>query len=131
MAAITQIRYKHSDGRAYYDKKLAEGKTPKEALRALNRQISDVIYNRLMADAAHAAAASTQGPGGHAGTTLSPARLAHTPNASSSAKPLPGLTSPYGLSLVHRSRPPHARRKVPEPLVTEASFWTAMERRAA
>jgi transposase len=67
MAAITQIRYKHSDGRAYYDKKLAEGKTPKEALRALNHQISDVIYNRLTADAAHAAAASTQGPGGHAG----------------------------------------------------------------
>jgi transposase len=41
MAAITQIRYKHSDGRAYYDKKLAEGKRPKEALRALKRQISD------------------------------------------------------------------------------------------
>jgi transposase len=34
MAAITQIRYRHTKGRAYYDKKLAEGKTPKEALRA-------------------------------------------------------------------------------------------------
>src|SRR5215469_3305557 len=66
MAAITQIRYKHADGRAYYDKKIAEGKTPKEALRALKRQISDAIYNRLKADAARAAA-STQGPGGHAG----------------------------------------------------------------
>jgi hypothetical protein len=32
MAAVTQIRYRyrHSDGRAYYDRKLAEGKTPKE-----------------------------------------------------------------------------------------------------
>ena len=29
MAAITQIRHSHSQGRAYYDKKLAEGKTPK------------------------------------------------------------------------------------------------------
>ena len=29
MAAITQIRSKHSQGRAYYDKKLAEGKTGK------------------------------------------------------------------------------------------------------
>jgi transposase len=56
MAAITQIRYKHSDGRAYYDKKLAEGKTPKEALRALKRQISDAIYKHLKADAARAAA---------------------------------------------------------------------------
>jgi len=26
MAAVTQIRHKHSDGRAYYDKKIAEGK---------------------------------------------------------------------------------------------------------
>src|SRR6266508_5369520 len=26
MAAITQLRYKHSQGRAYYEKKLAEGK---------------------------------------------------------------------------------------------------------
>ncbi len=37
MAAITQIRHRHSDGRAYYDKKLAEGKTGKEALRCLKR----------------------------------------------------------------------------------------------
>ncbi|HYB13908.1 MAG TPA: IS110 family transposase [Streptosporangiaceae bacterium] len=67
MAAITQIRYQHSDGRAHYDKKKAEGKTPKEALRALKRQISDAIYKRLKADAARAAAADAQGPGGHAG----------------------------------------------------------------
>ena len=64
MAAITQIRYKHSEGRAYYDKKIAEGKTPKEALRALKRQISDAIYRCLKADAA---GAGGQGPGGHAG----------------------------------------------------------------
>ena len=65
MAAITQIRYRHSRGRAYYDKKRAEGKTGKEALRALKRQISDAIYKRLKADAARAA--SKQGPGGHPG----------------------------------------------------------------
>ncbi len=64
MAAVTQVRYRHSDGRAYYDKKLAEGKTPKEALRALKRQISDAIYKHLKADAARRA----QGPGGHGGT---------------------------------------------------------------
>ena len=38
MAAITQIRHRHSDGRAYYEKKLAEGKTHKEALRSLKRR---------------------------------------------------------------------------------------------
>jgi hypothetical protein len=30
MAAITQLRHKHSQGRAYYDKKVAEGKTHKD-----------------------------------------------------------------------------------------------------
>jgi transposase len=39
MAAITQIRHKRSDGRAYYQRKLAEGKTRKEALRCLKRRI--------------------------------------------------------------------------------------------
>ena len=56
MAAVTQIRYRHSKGRAYYEKKLAEGKTPKEALRALKRQVSDAIYAALQADARKAAA---------------------------------------------------------------------------
>jgi transposase len=51
MAAITQLRHKHSEGRAYYDKKLAEGKTHKEALRSLKRKISDAIFARLQADA--------------------------------------------------------------------------------
>jgi transposase len=31
MAAVTQIRYRHTKGRACYDKKLAEGKTPKRS----------------------------------------------------------------------------------------------------
>jgi Transposase IS116/IS110/IS902 family len=31
MAAVTQIRYRHSDGHAYYDKKIAEGKTPQRS----------------------------------------------------------------------------------------------------
>jgi transposase len=43
MAAITQVRHRHSDGRAYCDRKIAEGKTPKEALRSLKRRISNAI----------------------------------------------------------------------------------------
>jgi transposase len=66
MAAVTQVRYLHSEGRAYYDKKLAEGKTAKEALRALKRQVSDAFYKHLKADAARAAGRSSS-PGGHAG----------------------------------------------------------------
>ncbi len=66
MAAVTQIRHRHSEGRAYFDKKLAEGKTRKEALRALKRQISDAIFARLQADARRAAA-GVKGPGGQPG----------------------------------------------------------------
>jgi transposase len=60
---------KHSDGRAYYQRKLAEGKTHKEALRCLKRRISDAIYARLRADARKA------GPGGQPGN-LSVSRAA-------------------------------------------------------
>ena len=65
MAAVTQIRYRHSQGRAYYDKKRAEGKTGKEALRALKRQISDAIFACLQADARRVTSAN--GPGGQPG----------------------------------------------------------------
>jgi transposase len=60
MAAVTQIRNPGSEGRAYYDRKLTEGKTRKEALRALKRRVSDTIYARLQADAR--AARRTHGP---------------------------------------------------------------------
>ena len=49
MAAITQIRH-DTPGRIYYDKKRAEGKSKKEALRALKRRISTVVYQRLLVD---------------------------------------------------------------------------------
>src|SRR2546423_13400655 len=38
MAAVTQISHRHSDGRAYYERNLAGGQTPKEALRSLKRR---------------------------------------------------------------------------------------------
>jgi hypothetical protein len=111
MAAITQIRYKHSEGRAYYDKKIAEGKTPKEALRALKRQISDVIYKRLKADAARAAAASTQGPGGHAGNDSVASAAGSHPERQLFGEATPGLA----LTLRSRSHQQkaisHGRRK--------------------
>ncbi len=67
MAAVTQIRYRHSPGRTYYDKKLAEGKTGKEALRCLKRQISDAIFACLQADARRAATVAAKSPGGQPG----------------------------------------------------------------
>ena len=66
MAAVTQIGHRHSEGRACYEKKLAEGKTPKEALRSLKRQISNAMFACLQAGARRAAARA-EGPGGQPG----------------------------------------------------------------
>ena len=114
MAAVTQIRHAHSPGRAYFDRKIAEGKTGKEALRALKRQLSDAIYARLQADAAprRGAPVEARAREGNRGTALSPARPAHTPGAGSSDKPLPDHNPAYGQPPQHagqckqpRSRP--------------------------
>jgi len=51
MAAVTQIRHAHSPGRGYYDRKRAEGKTPREALRTLKRRLSDIVWRCLIDDA--------------------------------------------------------------------------------
>ena len=48
---IRQIRsVSGKPGRAYVDRKVAEGKTEKEAIRALKRQLSNVVYRRLVAN---------------------------------------------------------------------------------
>jgi transposase len=94
IAAIVQIRH-DTEGRAYYRRKLAESKTPMEALRCLKRRLSDAVYRQLVADA-HAdfeAQATTDetGPGGHSGATpQSSAADLSTPVIGSSDKPQPG-----------------------------------------
>ncbi len=50
MAAICQIRQRDSEGRAYFERKVAEGKTRMEAIRALKRHISNAVYRQLVAD---------------------------------------------------------------------------------
>jgi transposase len=52
MIAVTQIR-NDTPGRAYYLRKQAEGKTRKEAMRALKRRISDAVWRQLRADQTH------------------------------------------------------------------------------
>jgi hypothetical protein len=58
MVAVTQIRNPGTEGRMYFERKVAEGKTKKEALRSLKRQISNAVYRQLVLDA-------ERGPGGH------------------------------------------------------------------
>ena len=49
MVAVCQAR-SDARGGAYYRKKIAEGKSRKEALRCLKRRISDAVFRSLVAD---------------------------------------------------------------------------------
>src|SRR4051812_43880739 len=73
--AIVQLRH-DTEGRRYYRRKLAAGKTPMEAPRALKRRLSDVVYKQMVTDAKRLAT----GPGGHAGATLRPSAAAPNPH---------------------------------------------------
>jgi transposase len=51
MAAVTQLRNPRTPGRIYFERKVAEGKTKKEALRSLKRHVSNAVYRQLLLDA--------------------------------------------------------------------------------
>jgi transposase len=50
IAATTQIRNSHSVGRVYHDRKLADGHTPREAIRSLKRRLSDIAWRQQRGD---------------------------------------------------------------------------------
>jgi transposase len=95
--AVVQLRHP-TKGRAYYDRKVAAGKTPMEAMRALKRKLSDVVFRQMKADA-HAA---QTGPGGHAEAAIDSSAAGSNPNAGSSDKSLPG---PATATLRHHAIP--------------------------
>ena len=101
VSAVTQVSHRFSDGRAYYDKKIAEGKTPKEALRALKRQVSDAIYKSLKAGAARTGT-DVQGPGGHPGNDTVASAVGSHPEHRLFGQATPGPAP----TLRSRPRPP-------------------------
>ena len=100
MAAVTQIRYPGTIGRNYYDRKVSEGMAHKSALRALKRRISDALYAQMIADQRRTDATVIGTREGNRGTTLHPARPAHTPNnqlfGQATPGPAPTLEPPTG-----------------------------------
>jgi transposase len=85
MAALSQIRL-DTDGRAYYRRKRAAGKTHLEALRCLKRRISDAVYRQLLNDAVAATDAS---PGGHCRASLTSSAADSHLHIDTSDQPLP------------------------------------------
>jgi transposase len=106
MAAITQISHKHSPGRAYYDKKIAEGRTHKDALRSLKRRISDAIYARLQADAA---SIREKGPGGQPGNDSDSSAAGSHPERQLFGQATPGPDTTLRLASRTKSTPPPKR----------------------
>lgn len=97
--ATVQLR-NPTDGREYFDRRRAEGKTSMEAMRALKRRLSDVVYRTMLNDALKTITApnnqtvtpqaSGTGPGGHTGAATGSSATDSHPNAGTSEKSLPG-----------------------------------------
>ena len=112
IAAATQARL-DTDGRGYYRRKLAAGKTRMEAMRCLKRRISDAVYRQLLADARAAQTADGTGPGGHCGASQESSAVDLPPLIDTSDQPLPGPAQPT-LQPTSRARKT-SRTKTPMP----------------
>ncbi len=114
IAAISQIRL-DTEGRAYYRRKRAAGKTTLEALRCLKHGISDAVYRQLVADAQRAAGVEPDaGPGGHCGASQESSAVYLPPHIDTSDQPLPGPATPT-------LQPPPATRKISRPRATSTA----------
>jgi hypothetical protein len=77
-----------TEGRAYYDRKKADGKAPMEAMRCVKRRLSDIVYQQMLNDAL--ATTPMTGPRGHRGNGSDSCATSSHPHAGSSEKSLPG-----------------------------------------
>ncbi|NHC13135.1 IS110 family RNA-guided transposase [Motilibacter deserti] len=110
--AIVQLR-NDTDGRAYYRRKLAAGKTPMEAIRALKRRLSDIVYRQLVADQKRQRGTTVADPGGHVGAATKSSAAGYNPDAGASDKSLPGPTE-------REATPPPATAKDLQPTPVQA-----------
>lgn len=84
--AVVQLR-NPTEGRAYFDRKKADGKTSMEAMRCLKRRLSDLIYTTMLEDLT---AATKTGPLGHLSNVSDSSATGSQLTAGSSDKSLPG-----------------------------------------
>jgi transposase len=92
--AVVQLR-NPTEGRAYYDRKIAAGKTPMEAMRALKRRLSDIACRQMITDAR----AVATGPGGHVGAATGSSAAGSHPSAGTSEKCMMSLAIKHNFDL--------------------------------
>jgi len=80
-----------TEGRAYYDRKKADGKAPMEALRCVKRRLSDIVFRTMLDDALRE---RRTGPGGQVGNVSDSSAAGLHPSADSSDRSLPGPARP-------------------------------------
>jgi transposase len=109
--AVVQLRHRDSEGRACYDRKVAAGKTPMEAMRALKRRLSGIVCHQMILDAR----AWSTGPGGHVGAATGSSAAGSNPSTGASEKSLPGpatndpTPAPASPAICSPRRPRHPR----------------------
>ncbi len=86
IVAVVQLR-NPTEGRAYFDRKKADGKSSMEAMRCLKRRLSDLVYKQLVDDTVRT---KKTGPGGQPGNDSDSSAAGSHPVTDSSDKPLPG-----------------------------------------
>lgn len=84
--ATVQLR-NPTEGRTYFDRKKACGKSSNEAMRCLKRRLSDAVYRVMVDDIAKTLRTD---PGGQPGNDSCSSATSSQPKAGSSEKPLPG-----------------------------------------
>jgi transposase len=84
--ATVQLR-NPTEGRAYFDRTKAGGKSSNEAMRCLKRRLSDAVYRVMVDDLAKTMRTD---PGGQPGNDSYSSATSSQPHAGSSDKPLPG-----------------------------------------
>jgi transposase len=94
--ATVQLR-NPTEGRAYYDRKKAAGKTSNEAMRALKRRLSDIVYRHMIDDAI---ATTGTSPGGHRETSPDSSVTGSHSHTGSSDKSLPGPANTHPTTLL-------------------------------
>src|SRR3954454_1073965 len=88
--AVVQLR-NPTEGRAYFDRTKARGKTSNESMRLLKRRLADIVYRTMVNDAARHMAT---GPRGQLGNDSDSSAAGSQPHTGSSDKPLPGPAKP-------------------------------------
>jgi hypothetical protein len=87
--AIVQLR-NPGPGRDYFDRRKADGKSSMEAMRALKRRLSDIVFRLMLDDAiGHPFTELRTGPEGHRGNDSDSSATGSQPRTSSSDQPLP------------------------------------------